>query len=303
MDERIRKELSVIVGEGVRFDCPMDAETTLRAGGKAAALCVVPGVPELRKLLACLREEKIPSMVIGKGSNLLVRDEGFQGVMIRLGGDLARIERSIQDRTILFAGGGVALAHLLGFCQREGAGGLEFLAGIPGTVGGALAMNAGAWGKDMASVVEQIELISGDGQVTRIERSQLEFSYRNLSIPPGRVILKAGLRVREESRENIAATVAAYLKEKKAKQPLEYPSAGSVFKNPRNDFAGRLIESAGMKGARVGGAMISEKHANFIVNTGGATAADIMRLASLAREKVREQTGIDLELEIIVVGR
>jgi UDP-N-acetylmuramate dehydrogenase len=302
MDERVKKELSATVQGRVRFDCPMDEHTTFRVGGKVDALCSVKGLPELRELLSYLRTERIPSMVIGKGSNLLVKDDGFRGVMIHLGGDLAVIERSSEDKTLLFAGGGVSLAHLLGFCQPEGVGGLEFLAGIPGTVGGAVAMNAGAWGWDMAGVVREIEVMTGEGNLTRKDRSGLDFSYRHLSIPPGSVIVRAGLRAREENPLKISSAVAANLKGKKAKQPLEYPSAGSVFKNPPNDHAGRLIDSAGLKGGRIGGAMISEKHANFILNTGGAKAADILSLAALARERVREKTGIDLELEIIVVG-
>jgi UDP-N-acetylmuramate dehydrogenase len=303
MDERVKKKVSATVQGRVRFDCSMDEHTTLRVGGKADALCSVKGLPELRELLLCLRTEQIPSMVIGKGSNLLVKDGGFPGVMIRLEGDLAVIERSGEDKTLLFAGGGVSLAHLLSFCQQEGVGGLEFLAGIPGTVGGAVAMNAGAWGRDMAGIVQEIELMTGEGNLNRKDRSGLDFSYRHLGIRPGSVIVRAGLRVREENPLKISSAVAANLKEKKAKQPLEYPSAGSVFKNPPNDHAGRLIDSAGLKGARVGGAMISEKHANFIVNAGGAKAADILSLAALARERVREKTGIDLELEIIVVGQ
>jgi UDP-N-acetylmuramate dehydrogenase len=301
MDERVKRELSAAVKGSIQFDCPMDKHTTLRVGGKAEALCFVKGLPELRKLLLFLRTERIPSLVVGKGSNLLVRDSGFRGVVIHLGGDLAVIERSKEDKTMLFAGGGVPLVHLLNFCEQEGVGGLEFLAGIPGTVGGAVAMNAGAWGREMGGVVQEIELMNSEGNLIRKDRSGLDFSYRHLSIPPGSVIVRAGLRVREENPLNISSTVAAYLKKKKARQPLEHPSAGSVFKNPPNDHAGRLIDSAGLKGTKVGGAMISEKHANFIVNTGGAKAADILALMALARERVREKTGIDLEPEIIVV--
>jgi UDP-N-acetylmuramate dehydrogenase len=302
MDEQVKKELSAIVEGCVQFDCHMDKHTTLQVGGKAEAVCLVKGLPGLRGLLSYLRAERIPAMVIGNGSNLLVRDDGFRGVMIHLAGDLAVIERSNEDKTMLFAGGGVPLVHLLHFCQQEGIGGLEFLAGIPGTLGGAIVMNAGAWGREMASVVEEIELISMEGNLIHEDRSGLDFSYRHLSIPPGSVIVRAGLRVREENPLRISSIVSAYLKEKKATQPVEYPSAGSVFKNPPNDYAGRLIESAGLKGTRVGGAMISEKHANFIVNAGGAKAADILTLMALARKRVREKTGIDLELEIIVVG-
>jgi UDP-N-acetylmuramate dehydrogenase len=302
MDERIKKELSAIVEGRIEFDCPMDKHTTLQVGGKAGALCSVKRLRELRELLLYLGTERIPAMVIGNGSNLLVKDDGFRGVIIHLEGDLAVIDKGDQDKTMLFAGGGVSLVHLLHFCQQEGMGGLEFLAGIPGTVGGAIIMNAGAWGKEMATVVEEIDFVTMDGNLIHKDRSGLHFSYRHLSIPPGSIIVRAGLRVGEESPLNISSMVASYLKQKKATQPVDYPSAGSVFKNPPKDYAGRLIESAGLKGTRVGGAMISEKHANFIVNTGGAKAADILALIALARERVREKTGINLEPEIIVVG-
>jgi UDP-N-acetylmuramate dehydrogenase len=302
MDERVKKGLSAAVKGSIQFDCPMDKHTTLRVGGKAEALCSVKSLAELREVLLYLRTQRIPSMVIGKGSNLLVRDEGFRGVMIHLGGDLAVIERNNEDRSMLFAGGGVPLVHLLNFCEQEGVGGLEFLAGIPGTAGGAVAMNAGAWGWDMAGAVQEIELMTREGNLIRKDRSRLDFSNRHLGIRPGSIIVRAGLRVREENPLNVSSKVAAYLKQKKVNQPLEYPSAGSVFKNPPNDHAGRLIDSAGLKGTKVGGAMISEKHANFIVNTGGAKAEDILALMALARGRVREKTGIDLELEIIVAG-
>jgi UDP-N-acetylmuramate dehydrogenase len=302
MDERVKKELSAIVEGCIEFDCLMHKHTTLQVGGKAEAVCLVKGLPELRELLSYLRAERIPAMVIGNGSNLLVSDDGFRGVMIHLSGDLSLIERSNQDKTMLFAGGGVPLVHLLHFCQKEGIGGLEFLAGIPGTVGGAIVTNAGAWGREMAGVVEEIELVSTEGNLIHEDRSGLDFSYRRLSLPPGSVIVRAGLRVREENPVKISSMVSFYLNEKKATQPVECPSAGSVFKNPPNDYAGRLIESAGLKGTRVGGAMISEKHANFIVNAGGAKAADILTLMALAKKRVLEKTGIDLELEIIIVG-
>ncbi len=303
MDEKQRILLEAVVKGDVQFDVPMEMHTSFRAGGKAAALCFVSNLAQLQDLVSSLKEESIPFLVIGKGSNLLVKDTGFEGVMIRLKGDFARIERSEHEKNLLWAGGGVTLHDLLRSCVEEGLSGLEFLAGIPGTVGGSVSMNAGAWGMDMGGVVEEIRFLTVEGgHVIRRERGELDFSYRRTPIPSGSVILTAGFRLKEEAPEAISARMAGYMKRRKEKQPLEFPNAGSVFKNPPDDYAGRLIESVGLKGVRVGGAMISEKHANFIVNTGGAKAADILALMELAREKVARQAGIELEPEIRVVG-
>lgn len=302
MDERQRKELAKICGGGIRLDCPMAPFTTFRAGGRIAALCFVEKRTTLREIMACLVDEGIPYLVIGKGSNLLVRDGGFPGAGLILKGDLATVERRQRETQGIFAGGGLSLVDLVNYCQHDGMGGLEFLAGIPGTVGGAVAMNAGAWGKEIADEVRCVEVMTHRAEsVTRV-RSELSFSYRRLALEAGTVVVGVEFAVKSEAPETIADRVVSYLKERKARQPLEYPSAGSIFKNPPNDHAGRLIEMVGLKGRRAGGAMISEKHANFIVNTGGAKAEDILGLMELARRKVMEKTGIALESEIRVVG-
>ncbi|MFH1124138.1 MAG: UDP-N-acetylmuramate dehydrogenase [Pseudomonadota bacterium] len=302
MDERQRKGLVKVSRKGIQFDCPMDQYTTFRAGGRAAALCFVENLSDLREIVAYLRAEGLPYLIIGRGSNLLVKDGGFPGVGLILRGDLATVEKSGKGDRTIHAGGGLSLVELLNTCRREGLEGLEFLAGIPGTVGGAVIMNAGAWGKEIAGVIEGVEMITGQGEPVRKNRAELRFSYRELAVPPGTVIVRASFALKRQAPEIIAERIASHLKERKAKQPLEYPSGGSVFKNPPNDYAGRLIEMAGLKGKQVGGAMISRKHANFIVNTGGATAADILALMELARERVMKDTGVQLETEIRVVG-
>ena len=302
MNEETKKKLGAVTNGDIQFEVPMDRHTTFRAGGKAAALCFVVDLSQLQTLLSCLKEQGIPSLILGKGSNLLVRDTGYDGVMIGLKGDFRRMEKNAHERGVLFAGSGVALHDLLRFCVEEGLSGLEFLVGVPGTVGGAVIMNAGAWSKDVGSVIREIHLLTFDGDVMHKKRAELDFVYRRLAIPPGSVVLSASFIVKEEAPEAVSSRVAEYIKQRKEKQPLEFPSAGSVFKNPLNDYAGRLIEAAGLKGLMVGGAMISEKHANFIVNTGGAKAADILALMEIAREKVAGQSGVDLEPEITVVG-
>jgi UDP-N-acetylmuramate dehydrogenase len=302
MNEETRRKLGAVADRDIEFDVPMARYTTFRAGGKVAALCFAKNLPQLQDLMSCLKEGGIPYLIIGKGSNLLVKDTGFEGVMIGLKGDFARVEKNAHEKNLLLAGGGVTVHALLQYCTEEGLSGLEFLAGVPGTVGGSVTMNAGAWGMDVGSVIREIRILTVEGDVMRKDRAELDFSYRRLAIPSGSVVLTAGFSVKEEAPKTIASRIAGYLKQRKEKQPLEFPSAGSVFKNPLNDYAGRLIEAAGLKGVRIGGAMISEKHANFIVNTGGAKAADILALMELAREKVVRQFGIELEAEITVVG-
>jgi len=281
----------------------MDGYTTFRIGGKAEALFFAEQRDELQGMVSRLHQEGIPYLVVGKGSNLLVRDEGFDGVVIMLGGELATVEKDRREENVLLAGGGLGLAGLLSFCRREGLAGLEFLAGVPGTVGGAVAMNAGAWGQEIEGVVRDIEVLTPQADFTVQDRSKLRFLYRALSIPEGSLIVRGTFVLKPESPESIAQRLADYLAQRKQTQPLDVPSAGSVFKNPPGDYAARLIEGAGLKGQRIGGAMISPKHANFIVNTGGATAEDVQALIELAQERVQEETGTRLELELKVVGR
>jgi UDP-N-acetylmuramate dehydrogenase len=299
MDDRQKRELSRILDNDVRFDCPMGPYTTLRVGGTAEALCAVKDVSQLKELLSFANKEKFPYLVVGKGSNLLVKDRGLKGLALLLKGEIEGVE---EKEGTLHAGGGLGLGELVRFSQRRGLAGLEFLAGIPGTVGGAVAMNAGAWGKSAGDVVTAVEILAADGASVVMSRSELRFGYRRAALPVGAVVVKAHFKGTEDRPEAIGERIRSYLERRKAGQPMDYPSAGSVFKNPPQDFAGRLIESVGLKGKRVGGAMISDKHANVIVNVGGASAEDIFALMETARQRVKEQTGIDLEPEIRVVG-
>lgn len=313
MDNYQKNELTRLVGKGVRFGNPMAPYTTFRVGGRAEAFYETNSLEELRRVIVYLNSEDIPYLVVGRGSNLLVKDEGIEGVVILLRGGLAELsapgspitadtcDAHESDLSIL-AGAGLPLADLLIYCRNSGFGGLEFLAGIPGTVGGAVVMNAGAFGKQIGDRVIEIHVVTPKGDVEMRNRSRLKFSYRLLQIEKGFVIVRASLRVDIEDGETVGGRIASYLKRRKERQPVEYPSAGSVFKNPPDDYAGRLIEQVGLKGKKIGGAMISEKHANYIVNTGGARAKDILALLSLAQEKVRKETGIQLEPEIQVAG-
>jgi UDP-N-acetylmuramate dehydrogenase len=302
MDETQRRGLLEIMGENIQFDRAMSEYTTFRIGGKADAICFVQGLGELQQVFSYLNKEKIPYLLVGKGSNLLVRDGGFKGAVIIMRGQLATIKQHEKNDRMVLAGGGLTLRDLVRFCSQRGLGGLEFLSGIPGTVGGAVTMNAGAFGRAMGDVVQQVDLVTPEGEFTSRNRSDLTFSYRESSIQEGSLVVRASLQCSQETSEIVSGRVAEYLTRRKLAQPLDYPSAGSVFRNPSNDHAGRLIEQAGLKGKKIGGAMISPKHANYIVNTGGAQAEDILRLMEMAKEKVREATGVELEPEIKVVG-
>jgi UDP-N-acetylmuramate dehydrogenase len=299
MDERQKRELVRLLDKDVHFNCPVGPYTTFRVGGRAEALCAVKDLLQLKALLSFLTKESVPFLVVGKGSNLLVRDGGLKGIALLLKGELEGVE---EKEGTIHAGGGLGLSELVRFSHKKGLAGLEFLAGIPGTVGGAVAMNAGAWGKSTGDAVTAVEILTGTGERITKSSAELRFGYRKAVLPAGSVVVKARFKGTPDSPEAVGERIRDYLERRKANQPLEYPSAGSVFKNPPDDYAGRLIENAGLKGKRIGGAMISDKHANVIVNVGGASAQDVLALMETARQRVREQTGIDLEPEIKVVG-
>lgn len=312
MNKRQKEELSRLGVDGVRFDCSMAQHTTFRVGGPAESLYEAKDAENLRRVIAFLNKEDIPYLVVGRGSNLLVKDKGLEGVVILLRGPLAGMVQGKTDPSVsnlrahdmtVHAGAGLPIVDLLIHCRDSGYGGLEFLAGIPGTVGGAVAMNAGSFGKEIGAWVKEINVITSGGDIVARNRSQLHFSYRALHMEKRSVIIGACLKVDIEGMKTVTKRIAGYLKRRKESQPIEYPSAGSVFKNPPNAYAGRLIEHAGLKGKKIGGAMISEKHANYIVNTGDATAKDILGLLSLTQGKVKKETGVTLEPEIKVVGR
>jgi UDP-N-acetylmuramate dehydrogenase len=302
MDERQRSGLSELMRGGIAFNLPMDHMTTYRVGGNAEAVCYPGELPVLCSLISYLNREGISWMVVGKGSNLLVGDKGIRGVVIVLKGSLASLEETGAEEPMLLAGGGLTIVELLSYCRKNGLSGLEFMAGIPGTLGGAVFMNAGACGREIGSLVQDVLMVRADGTPAVRSSRDLRFSYRSSSVPLGAVIYGAKLRMQRGDRERIAEAIAVNLKRKKDTQPLDFPSAGSVFKNPSGDYAGRLIERSGLKGTRIGGAMISPRHGNFIVNTGGAKAADILGLIDLARIRVKEDTGITLETEIVILG-
>ncbi len=302
MDTKQRADLMKMGIKRILFDSTMDQFTTFRVGGRAEAVCFPTEPNQLQTLVGWLNDEQISYLVVGRGSNLLIRDGGYRGVVIILEGGLATIEIDNTHERGLLAGGGLSIVELLSYCSTNGLTGIEFLAGIPGTVGGAVAMNAGAYGKEIASLVRDIQILTVRGEWVLWNRSRLPFSYRGLELPKGSIIVKIWFQLDREEPAIIRARIREYLEIRKENQPLEYPSGGSVFKNPPEYYAGKLIEQSGLKGKTIGGAAISLKHANFIINTGKAKAADILALMDLARKKVKDETGIELEPEIHVEG-
>jgi len=297
-----RMALEDALGDRVRFEVPMAEHTSLRVGGPADALATPADRSDLALLLRVCSAHRIPRTVIGAGFNTLVGDGGIDGVMIKLS-KLRKLEE--RPRGGIRAEAGVSHHRLTKLCTRRGLTGLEFGAGIPGSVGGWVAMNAGIGTRQAEDVVREIEGMSRSGrQRSHLGREKLRFGYRCLrGLAPGSVIVSVLLAVGTSTPEAVCAEVDRTLARRAETQPLDQPSCGSVFKNPPGDFAGRLIEAAGLKGERVGGAQISPVHANFITNLGGATAADVTALIRSAQERVERATGIRLEPEVKILGR
>ena len=299
-----QRELADLCGPNVAFDVSMAPFCTLRAGGKAAALAGPQDVEQLSALLGYCRRESLPWRCIGRGSNLLVRDRGFAGILIRLQGGFATITGE-ASAGIVIAGGGCLLAELLAHCRRAGLSGLEFLAGIPGSVGGSVRMNAGAFDHCLTESLQRLTILTGDGSVRTMTQGEWKDGYRSFTVDgldmEKTIIAEAEFRMLRSTSEQVGGMMQEFLHLRRAKQPPSMPSAGSFFKNPVGDFAGRLIEETGLKGECVGGAMVSPVHANFIVNAGGATATDIVCLMRRVQEKVRSKTGIFLEPEVHII--
>ena len=303
MDAYIKERMKEIGGEAILFDAPMSQYTTFRVWGNVEAMYRCGNVEELKEMVAFLIDEGIPYLILGAGSNLLVRDGGLDGVAIVLDGSFASIEDTNMAEPHIVAGAGLLLDKLVDLCTERGLAGVEFLAGIPGTVGGAVAMNAGSEGREIKDVIGEVTVLTRCGVVERRDRLGLSFTYRGLDLGMGEIVLNARLNLKFDKPASIRKRVMSRVKRRKDRFPLDMASAGSVFKNPEADHAGRLIDAVGLKGKRVGGARISPKHANFIVSTGKASASDIVALVDLAMAKVREIFGIQLIPEIKIVGK
>ena len=280
---------------------PMSAHTTFKIGGAADILITVGNLSELQTVISACKDCSMPYMILGNGSNLLVSDKGVEGAMIALDGDFKEI--SVESETVT-AGAGAKLSRLCTVAMEHSLSGLEFAYGIPGTVGGAMYMNAGAYGGEMKDVALSVTAMSPDGSVREVPAAEMALGYRTSVFKTnGDIILFAKYNLHTGVKSAIKAQMEDIMGRRKSKQPLEYPSAGSVFKRPEGAFAGTLIEQCGLKGKTVGGAQVSEKHAGFIINVGGATCDDVMELVKLVQDTVKAETGYILEREIIRTGR
>ena len=284
----------------VTREVPMAKRTTWRVGGPADRLFAPRSLADLQAFLAS-GEAVEPFLWVGHGSNLLVRDGGVEGTVICTRSGPKALEQ--PDATTVRAEAGVSSARVARFCAEAGLAGAEFLAGIPGSIGGALAMNAGAYGSELADILVAVEVINRRGEVRRAAPAEFAFAYRHARLPEGEWFVAAHLGLTPGDSEAIRARTKELLAHREHTQPVNLANAGSVFRNPPGDHAARLIEAAGLKGTRIGGAEVSERHANFIVNRGEATAGDIEALIRWVQERVRQASGVTLEPEVRIVGR
>lgn len=300
----IRRTLRKLLPAGkVLFDEPLDRYTSMGVGGRADILLFPDNAEEIIQLVAYFRDWEIPFLPVGNWTNLIVMDSGYRGAVISLKG-LRAMELSEKSGGAFFlqAEAGVTLSELVGVSLREALTGMEFCAGIPGSIGGAVRMNAGAHGREIKDALEAITLINREGNIVEVSRETLAFTYRNLDLPEDSIITGASFVLKKGEKEDVEEKVAGFLRMRREKHPLEYRNAGSIFKNPAGTPAGRIIDELGLKGTRIGDAKISEKHANFIVNLGQAQAGDIIALIDMVKKKVREERGIDLEPEVRIIG-
>ncbi|MBR4581835.1 MAG: UDP-N-acetylmuramate dehydrogenase [Lachnospiraceae bacterium] len=301
MTEKQKKEITELIGEeNIRFEEPMNKHTTFRIGGNAECFVCVQSTKEMDLLTDYCRKEDIPFFLLGKGSNILVGDKGIPGVVAYFGEEMSSI--TVKENMII-AEAGATLAAVANTALQKGLTGFEFAAGIPGSVGGALRMNAGAYGGEMSQVVEWVRVLAPDGEIKTLTNEEMRFSYRfSVLQEVDYIALAAGILLEPGDEKAIRMAMFELANRRKEKQPLEYPSAGSTFKRPEGYFAGKLISEAGLSGVRIHDVVVSEKHNGFIVNEGCATAEDVQRLIEIVRRKVYEQSGVLLEPEIIMVG-
>ena len=300
MNREVSSRFCGIVGsDNVYFEEPMKKHTTFRIGG-AADYYLCPHTPEeIREIIQVCREEQIPWFVIGNGSNLLVSDSGYRGAVIQIYRNFSRV---VCEETVIRAQAGALLSQIAAQAQKSSLTGFEFAAGIPGTLGGAVTMNAGAYGGEMKDVLKSATVLTGDGQIRRLSAEELKLGYRTSIIKSGEyTVLEAEIGLERGDEEKIRSRMEELREQRKTKQPLEYPSAGSTFKRPEGYFAGKLIMDAGLRGF-CGGAQVSEKHCGFVINTGDATAADVVGLIREIQRRVEEQFGVKLEPEVRFLG-
>ena len=282
------------------LDAPMSEHTTFKIGGTADVLIFPSTIEEVIKVLKLIENNRIPLTILGNGSNVLVRDKGIRGAVIKFNGKFAQIK---CDGTRLIVGAGAKLKDVSNFAADNGLTGLEFAVGIPGSIGGAVYMNAGAYGGEMKNVISKVRAVSKSGDCAEFDTDTLDLGYRRSVFQlNGYAICEIELQLAEGNINEIRQTMEDFTERRESKQPLEYPSAGSTFKRPEGYFAGTLIDQTGLKGLRVGDAMVSTKHAGFVVNAGHATAADVLNLIEEVKRRVYEAHGVTLNPEVRIIG-
>ena len=291
---------TVIPKERILFHQLMKEYTTFRLGGEAKCMIMIQQEEELVKLLPYLNQIEEEYFILGNGSNLLVSDKGYNGVVLKFDGPLEQI--AVEGERIT-AKAGALLSKVAATARERSLTGMEFAAGIPGSIGGGVVMNAGAYGGEMKQIVEAVRVIDCDGQITTLDNDTMEFGYRT-SIIKNRpfIVLEVVLQLAEGDGEQIGARMEELTKLRRSKQPLEYPSAGSAFKRPEGYYAGKLIMDAGLRGFRIGDAQVAEKHCGFVINRGEATAKDVRELVEKVQKKVLAESGVKLELEVQTLG-
>lgn len=296
----IDREKIMKLASSVKFDEPMRLHTTFKIGGPADAFVEVQNAEEIISLIKYCKQNSIPYMIMGNGSNMLVSDKGIRGVVIQVGKAMNNIT---IDGEAVTAQAGVLMSTLANAILKAELSGFETLSGIPGTLGGGIYMNAGAYGGELKDVIDTVTYIDESGKVITKPNEELDLSYRHSMFETGKyVILSAELKLKKGSYDEIKAAMQEYNKRRSDKQPLSMPSAGSTFKRPEGYFAGKLIQDSGLVGYSVGGAQVSEKHAGFVVNKGGATAADVLALIKHIQDTVKEKFGVCLEPEVRLIG-
>jgi UDP-N-acetylmuramate dehydrogenase len=295
----LEHELRERFGARLAVSRPLADLTSFRIGGPADLFVTVQTEAELMAAMAAAYRISMPAFCLGAGTNLLISDRGMRGLVVKLGDGFTTI--SIDGLEVI-AGGAAQFGMLVEIVVEHALAGLEFGEGIPGTVGGGLVMNAGAFGGEMAKVVTIVHGVTVEGDARALTKDEVNFAYRRTDLPPRFVITRVDFELAPGDRETLRARVAELKAKRAARQPRDVPNAGSIFKNPPGNFAGRLLENAGLKGARLGGAAFSDQHANFIVNLGGARADEVRELMELARNKVKEIAGVWLEPEVKLVG-
>ena len=279
---------------------PMCKHTTFRIGGAAKYFAMPKNTAEIQTLIAYCKEHKLDYCVLGNGSNVLFTDAGYDGLIIQIGSAMSEIR---VDGTSVYAQAGAILARVANLAYEAGLTGMEFAAGIPGSIGGAIVMNAGAYGGEMKDILQKVTVLTPDGTVQTLSVEELELSYRHSIIPEkGYLVISAVLKLQPGNADEIQSIMDDLKEKRVSKQPLEYPSAGSTFKRPEGYFAGKLIQDAGLRGFRVGGAQVSEKHCGFIINRDRATSTDICQLMQQVSEIVYEKFGVRLEPEVKKIG-